>query len=505
MMWRWIEAFLRRCLPAERIEDAVGDLMELHPERRERFGAWAPLVTAVDALSFGTTMLFARVRDLLREGFDAVLSATFEVRLAWRLVRKRPLLNAVALLTLAAGLGLMSVGLSYASGLLFSELPYADGERYVRIEVTDPATGRRIRSLDPGWLDRLRTDVPAFTFFGGKDHEQLNIFHANGDVDTVTGVVMSGGAFDVLPATPRLGRTLTAADSAPGARPVVVLRESLWRTRFGASDAVLGQSIDVGGERRQVVGVLPDTFLFPNRPLLWVPLEERHWGGSADGSSPGIELFAVLHSEADRRLAKDQVEAAGSPLPPSADAADAAPRLRVVGYTEPSRPGEVWAGTGGLIAALLLILTVIAAQVGHLFAARNAGRAKELSMRLALGARRSQVVAQLWWEVAVIVALAAGLAAWGSHGVLRWLQAQLDEAPFWLRLEPGLPAFAALTAIALFTTWAAGLAPALRVTRRTTLAGVAGGRGAVGPSGDAGRTGSAMAIFEMAMAVALFT
>ncbi|MEO1084351.1 MAG: FtsX-like permease family protein, partial [Acidobacteriota bacterium] len=253
----------------------------------------------------------------------------------------------------------------------------------------------------------------------------------------------------------------------------------------------------------RVVGVLPDTFLFPNRPQLWIPLDEGHWGGSADGSAPGVELFAVLRQDASPAAAEERVRAlAASHVASAGGAGGPGPSFRVLGYTEPSQRAEVWAGTGGLLAALLLVLTVIATQVGHLFAVRNAGRARELAMRTALGARRGQVVAQLGWEVGVLVAMAAGVAAVGAHRALAWIGGQLDEAPFWLRLEPGPGAFAALMGAALLVVWTAGVAPAIRATRRVAPPGLY--RAGRGVDGGAQSPRPAMAVFEMAVAIALF-
>ena len=501
----WIAWLVRRVCSDERVEDVLGDLEELHGRRRKRlgsiawFGAIAWLGTFVDLGRFVFTLAISHLGEWLRTAGSAAV--VFELKLALRLLRKQPLLNLVALFALATGIGLANLGVTFADASFFSDLPYHNGDRFVRVEVHDAISGQRVRGLPHDLVRLLQDEATTLDLLAGKDHEQLNLFAPNGEVDTVTGVVMSPMAFEHLPARPILGRVLEIGDDEPTAPPVVVIRESLWRSRFGTRSSILGEALDVGGTPRTIVGVLPDTFEFPNSPQLWVPLDRPTWSGTSDTTGLGIELFAVLADGTTLAKARAELSTLGARFD-SAHGADRPLRLRAVPYTEPWDPAGTAAAMALFLFVLALVLLVIAAQVGHLFLVRTSSRASELALRSALGAGRPQLVAQLGGEVAVLVALASVVGFVASNRFLTWIRRSLDEAPFWLVLDPSLRTLGLLFGFSLLTAWAAGLAPALRATAVNQDEALrSGGRGVSRPLW--GRFGSTVTVLETALSVAL--
>ncbi|MEM7587318.1 MAG: ABC transporter permease, partial [Acidobacteriota bacterium] len=350
---------------------------------------------------------------------------------------------------------------------------------------------------EPARFRLLSEQAETLEFVGGKDHEQLNLFYGGGEMERVTGVVISGGAFRHLPAQPLLGRVLTAADSAPGALPVVLIRESLWRSRFGRRTAVIGSTLNVAGTERTIVGVLPDTFEFPNSPRVWVPLEDQTLGGTAEAMARGVEIFGIRSSQSTWQAAQQEVSSLSHQFERATAGAQEL-RLGVVPYTEAGREG-LWALATSFVVVLVLVLLVIAANVGHLMLVRSASRGPELAVRTALGAPRERLVGQLFTEVALLVVLASGLAFAAAHAALGGVRQMMDEAPFWIQFSASPRTLLASAGVMLLATLAAGLAPALVATRSS----VARRMGRHGSTRELGRLGSGLTVAEMALAVAL--
>ena len=404
-------------------------------------------------------------------------------------------------MALAVGLGVTNAGLTLIDALTFSELPYEGGDRFLRIESFASEDGRRVRGARAARFHLLAEQAESLVYLGGKDHEQLNVIYPSGVLETVTGVVISPDAFEVLPARPLLGRTLVAADGEPGAEPVVVIRESVWRSRFGRGSDVIGMTLEIAGTPRTIVGVLPDSFEFPNSPLVWVPLDDRTYGGTPEAMASGIEIFGLRTAASSWELTQAQV----TELSRRYEAANPSARelrLRVLPYTEPLDAAAMRAGMAAFMAVLILVLLVIASNVGNLLMVRSASRSTELAVRSALGAGRQRLIAQLLVEVGLLVALAAGLGFAASSVGMSWFRTTLDETPFWIHFSPSPRTAIAAALVALVATVAAGLGPALKATRAASASGLqAGSRGVSGLG--LGRFGSTMTVMEMALSVAL--
>ncbi|MEM7587444.1 MAG: hypothetical protein AAF560_28910, partial [Acidobacteriota bacterium] len=188
----WARWVVRWAVPEDRREDVLGDQHELHRERRQRIGrlgAW--WLTSWDATVLAAAFLLESVRELWTAVDPG--SAWGDLRLGLRLVMKQPLLNLAALLALTAGIGVATVGFTFLDTLLFAELPYENGDRYLLIETYSSENGRRVRGAEPARFRLLSEQAETLEFVGGKDHEQLNLFYGGGEMERVTGVVISGG------------------------------------------------------------------------------------------------------------------------------------------------------------------------------------------------------------------------------------------------------------------------------------------------------------------------
>jgi predicted permease len=354
----------------------------------------------------------------------------FDLRLALRALRRQPALTSAVVLTVGLAVAANTALFSIFDGLIFRPLPYPSVDRIVHVEI--PADVRRTMGQDafraalsaiagtPLLIDRFEMRGAVLFEDGAADVEAWNIRPAG----------VEPAALRVLGAVPVAGRLLTDEDldvSPPNARPVLI-REDLWRSRFGGDPALIGQIIEVPGvilkRELRLVGVLPERFRLPDGASLWVAQRR-----ASDGSTN----FARLAPDAT----VDQVRAA-------------LPGVVVTPLRDHVRPDGAFA-FGVLLAATGLLLLVAWVQVGSLIFARAAGRATELGVRLALGASRLRLVRQFAAE-GLLVAVAAMAVAWIvtpalTTGIMRLLPEEITRGQL---LSPDLRtlAFSALISIA---------------------------------------------------------
>ena len=214
--------------------------------------------------------------------------AATEIRLALRLIARQPVLSLTIVIALATGVCLATIGFTLREAVLNSSLPFANGDRFVRLVMHSDAEDNVEVDLDG--YHAIRDTSKTFVHLGAESGSEFALENPDGTVEPMGVGLITPRSFQFLPAVPLLGRVLIAADGETGAEPVVVLRESVWRRRFGASPSILGQSIQLSGLTRTVVGVLPDTFKFPSDGEIWVPLDEATLAGRATS----LTVFGIL-------------------------------------------------------------------------------------------------------------------------------------------------------------------------------------------------------------------
>ena len=210
-----------------------------------------------------------------------------EVRLALRLIAKQPILSITIVLALATGIGLATIGFTLREAILNGQLPFANGDRFVRLVLHSEADDNVQLDLDA--YHAIRDTSKSFAHLGAVGDGEYALEGEDGTVEAIRVDLVTPRSFQFLPAVPMIGRVLTVEDGAPGAAPVVLVRESLWRRRFGASPSIVGESIQLSGLKRTVVGILPDTFKFPSSGEIWVPLDEATLAGRADASGASTD------------------------------------------------------------------------------------------------------------------------------------------------------------------------------------------------------------------------
>jgi putative ABC transport system permease protein len=419
-----------------------------------------------------------------------------EIRLALRLIAKQPILSITVVLALATGIGLATIGFTLRDAVINSQLPFANGDRFVRLVLHSEAEDNV--QLDLEAYHAIRDTSKSCAHLGAVGDGEYALEGEDGTVEAIRINLVTPRSFQFLPAVPIVGRVLAVEDGEPGAEPVVLVRESLWRRRFGSTPSIVGESIQLSGLKRTVVGVLPDTFKFPSAGEIWVPLDEATLAGRAGASGASeLKVFGVLRDGLERSGATAELSAYARPEQ------QAKPGTATSVLALPFTGDDDTTNTvmSAVVAVLVLVLLVAASNIASLVSARTWSRSSELAVRTALGARRSRLVAQLFVEVAILSAIASVIGLVGAQVALNYVAGMIGDIPFWMKFDPTIRTMAFVVALALLVSIVSGLSPALKVTS-VNLNGAlhAHGRGsAAGGFGSVGR----VLVVEVALSVAL--
>lgn len=430
------------------------------------------------------------------------------LRQSLRRLARRSLLSLTALFALAVGIALAATGFAGLEVALFSELPFDHGDRFVRFQVLD---AHGYRGLDADLYRTLRAETdsassdvsPTFGHVGAFGGDLFNLRYASGEVEAVKGNWLTPSSFRRLPYAPILGRILAPEDGLATAEPVVVLRESLWQTRFDADPSVLGRPLEVAGTARTIVGVLPDTARFPADGEIWLALDEDD--PTAGGElgvlglgilRPGVEIDAA---RARFDVAIQQIESERRGLVGANQEEPFDLRASLMPFTEP--PPGATPMMSVFVAGLLALLLVVASNLANLVLAQTSARSGELAVRSALGASRRRLVGEIFFDVLLLGVAAAALGVAVAHRALAFLDQAIDEMPFWAEFSIGLPTLVFVATCTLLACAVAGALPALRATRSTSDGSL---RGDVGHSVGF-KAGGVLTVVQLALSVGLIS
>jgi len=347
---------------------------------------------------------------------------------AVRMLRKTPVFTTVVVFTLAVGIGANTAMFSIVNGVLLQRLPFKHAERIVdinEVERRDLAGGGAIA---PATFVDWRKMASSFDVMSAFSTRIYNVTPSTGEPARLRGTVASTGFFDVLGASPLLGRAFTRDDSQPGRNQVVVLSFGFWQRQFAGQPDIINQSLRLNGEPFTVIGVMPATVNFPDTSNFWIPASfdvPGCGGGNVDPSGQrgahclrGIarmkEGTSVQQANAELKTISDQL---GKQYPEESS--------NFVGVATPLQDRLVGSARTPLLVllgAVGCVLLIVVANVANLLMARATVRARELAIRAAIGADRSTLMRQLLTESVVIALVGGGLgvllAFWGVDLIL---------------------------------------------------------------------------------------
>ncbi len=394
-----------------------------------------------------------------------------DTRYAVRVLRRSPGFTIAAVLTLALGIGGVTVIFSALRNILLDPFPYVKSERMVNVFVMNAETGDRHYGGAMGQDESIDfwEQQTAFEAVVVSATDSAVIRTASGS-DIVVVSEMTPNTFPFLGVQPLKGRVFTDDDAKPGAAPVVVLEHAAWVDKFGGRDDVLGQVITVADTPRTIIGVMPPRFGW-QAPAMWVPLALRRGATPRDERrfwyqahlAPGVTL-----EEASRRMtaiAQQRAKLYPDDYPSRirVDVLDL--RYRVVG-----RFSSV---LFMLLGAVVLLLCIACCNVANMLLARATTREREMTLRAALGGGRLRLIAQLLTESGLLaLGGAAGgcMLAWAGIGAIASILPRQGVAyEVELRLVP--EALIASLALAVATTLVVGLVPAWNASRQDLASG----------------------------------
>jgi predicted permease len=383
-----------------------------------------------------------------------------------RQLLKAPGFTAVAVLTLALGIGANTAIFSVVHGVLLRPLPYPEQDRLVSIgEWSEQVPGMSVSYLN--FLD-WRTRQTSFTALGVSRGQSFNYVGATGS-ERVSGAQASHDLFTALGVPALRGRLFNGDDDKAGAERTVVIGENYWKRNFGGRDSALGEKIQLSGDSYIIIGVLPDLSQFPGgAPELWVPLGlwsdqdllTKRW------NHPGLYAIARLKPGVSLAVAQTGMKALAGQLAKEYPATNTGNSVTLQPLTE-RLFGSVRSALWVLLGAAALVLLIACANVANLQLARAQARAREFSIRAALGASRGRMVRQLLIESLVLGLLGctAGLllGGWSIDALRAGLPANLPRLQE-VALNGWVLAFA--VGASVLTSVVFGLVPAIHAARQ---------------------------------------
>lgn len=391
-----------------------------------------------------------------------------DLKLAGRMLSKYPGLTLVGGFSFAFAIAVAALAFEFLTQLVYPSLPVPGGDRIVALRMWDAAASRperRVLHEFMLWRDELRSvdDIGIFSVI------ERNLRWQDVAGAPVRGAAISAAAFRVAGVPAQLGRTLVAADEVLGANLVVVLGHDVWRGTFASAPDVVGRQVRVGGEPHTVVGVMPEGFAFPISESFWVPFQLTS-SSYLPLEGPPVRTFGRLAPDANLEGAQVELTTVTQRVVLGSPETHQELRAQVLPF-----PNEVMdlsnSASVGLMSSnglLVLFLILMAANVALLVFVRAATREREILVRVALGADRSRVVAQLVAETLVLGLVGAFIGLLATGISIRWafrtFQSLEGQLPFWFSPSLSLTTVAYALALTALGALIAGALPGLKIT-----------------------------------------
>jgi putative ABC transport system permease protein len=434
------------------------------------------------------------------EPVTQVTQVTHDVGYAFRAFRRTPAFTIVALLSLTLGIGATTAIFSVIYGVLIAPYPYAKpGEIWApEIRAID---GRGGRAYLPAEVTRLAR-LPAFSDVMGTSVETV-LMTGEFAPESFGGVLMTGNAFNFLGVLPVVGRTIQPTDIAPNgeAEPVVVLSHKLWIRLFDASPSAIGRTLRLNGRPHTIIGVMPPRFGWYGSEGFWLPLAP----GRTD--LPFINPIMRLAPGLSKAAAEGQLAAFNAQL-----ARELPATFPPQGFTTTLRnyldvtvaSGEMRTSLRLLLGGVAFLLLIACANVANLQLARGTTRAREMAIRLAIGAGRRRLLRQLLTE-SILLSLAGGvLGVLFAFAAIRFIVGMMPEfyVPNESRVAINLPVLAFSFVVAWLTGVVFGLVPALHMSKPDVTDALRASRSTAAAS-EGARSRNVLVVVEVALSVVL--
>ncbi len=390
-----------------------------------------------------------------------------DVRYAARRLVEARWFTLAAVLALALGIGANTTVFTIVNAILLRGLPFPDGDRIMAVS-TRGEQGQQLGVSLPDYED-LRDQARTLEGLSAHLNSSVNLSDDEQVPERVQGAYVTANFFDIVGEQPVLGRGFRADDDVPGADPVVLIGYATWQIRYAGDPDVLGRTVRANSLPATIVGVMAPNMRFPQNTELWIP--QSNLPAESDTGNRGARQFnvtGVLAPGATLAQALEELDGIGTRLAEAYPETNADLGAYVESFQEDAAGGEIRVVMLALMGAVVFVLLIACANVANLLLARSAERAKEIAVRLSLGATRGRVVRQLLVESLLIAVIAGALGLVLALGGIRWFDTVTSGdtigKPYWMVFSLDPVVFGYMTAVCLGTAVMFGLAPALHVS-----------------------------------------
>jgi putative ABC transport system permease protein len=435
-----------------------------------------------------------------------------DLRYGFRMLAKNPGFTAIAILTLALGIGANTAIFSVIDGVLLRPLPYKDSQQLVDISAVYSSRGIKGLSVSFTKLTQVQRQARSFESVGAYFSTGVSIA-TNGVPEQVSAAKATANFFSVLGVSPAHGRGFLPQEDQDGGADVAIITDGFWHSHFGGTAGMIGKSIPLDGKSVTLVGILPATFRFPfvqPEPDVWLPrvFDDPALGPERIRSGASyLVVYGRLREGESIAQAQAELDAVNQTYKKDFPGfVDSSNHSLVADSLKETLVGSLRSSLLVLLAAVGFVLLIGCANVASLLLARATAREKEIAIRRALGASKHRLIRQLITE-SLLLSCTGGILgvvlAWGALGLIALLpQGSLPRVTE-IHIDASVLGFSLL--LCFLTGLAFGLAPSLKAAR-ADLHGTLkeGGRSSTGGR-RGGRSRAALVVAEVAVAVVLVT
>lgn len=389
-----------------------------------------------------------------------------DIRFGIRMLFKHPTLSISAVLTFSLGIGLTTTVFSVVNGALYKGLPFEEADRIVSLINSNPSSNIRRMPMSVHDYAVWQERQTIFESFGAWGIAPVNLSWGEGRAERYTAGTLTTGAFEALRVRPVMGRGFRAGDDRPGAEPVVLLGQSVWRDRFASSPDIVGRQVRANSRSMTVIGVMPEGFAFPNREQMWIPLVLNPLA-TRRGEGPNCNVIARLRDSVSLPQADAQALSIANQLEKDFPETNRGVRTSVNSFSKGALGPEIYAILYTMLGAGIAVLLIACVNVSNLLLARISLRTREVAVRVAMGASRGRVVMQLLMEALVLACAGGALGILFSFGAMKWFLGAIavDPPPFWITFEVDHRVLLFVAASVLGASFLAAVIPALQASR----------------------------------------
>jgi putative ABC transport system permease protein len=431
------------------------------------------------------------------------MSLLQDIRFAVRVLVKGRWMTAVAVVALALGIGANSAVFTFVNAVILRGVPFPDPERVVALGTRDA----RDRQSGVSYYDFLdwRAASRSFSDIALMGQPPFNVSEQGTSPERYNGAYVSATIFRLIGAQPLLGRGFIAEDDLDGASPAVVLSYSIWQSRYAGERGVLGKTIKINDLLATVVGVMPPGMQFPPNTDLWLPLGQATVNRNQGRQVRNYQVIARLADGVTIPQARSELATITERLARDYPQTNQGIQPTVVNYNERATPNQIRLVFWSLMGAVGFVLLIACSNVANLLLARSAERAKEIGVRVSLGASRGRVIRQLLVESVMLSMLGGFLGVPLAYAGVRIFDSLTQNVgkPYWMEFSIDPTVLLFFFVICFATGIVFGLAPALHVSR-TSLNEVLKEGGRSGSSGiRARRWTNGLLVVQVALTLVL--